>query len=1824
MKKRLLAAVLAIVMLLGMLPAGGLSVAFAEEEQYKVEIVSFAEGAKETLRSSELLEARLYVSTDGGNTWKETDNYQGTPITQLTYEWSSTLGTYLYLYSSHNMYGIDSDENREISVGDERTGGTHTKSAVGFAWAAVYGAELAKNSLNGTVTVTIKQGKNTIATDSHNKFASPSLQDDINAIAFGLFEGDTKAVTDMLGEAGIVHITCSVCSVNKAEVKSGGTHVKVNSWKESYWGTTKYAVEALAAGESDGEVGDAVVDITIKKGNCKFHQNKTATGSVQVYVYKKPATTTTATTLTLTNLDNRCTYYIDGVQGRTVDTNGNGNFTDPEDYVIFENLTPNTDYTVEVKGETGNTRPVYAYVYDKTKPAFTGTINVRLHTNAAPAGTLINIDTLYPEGKLVFRLRDDLANIATENKATGVYVAQLSQGVFYPWYTLDGTHYVQGDQQLVVTDRNVSSNIHFYEVSYNLDGGAPTVASSVHISGEKVRVSAEIPTRPGYLFDGWKDEKGNVYPAGAALTESIANPYLLTAQWVEAADVYVNVTINHESQDGGHDPSDSKDEITLELVSAPDASTPYLETGKSITITSESHSKHTYTATPSDAQEADIAMTAYEAKQGTPTFADLPADDLYTVVTSKTGYEVVSVDVNVQPDGDVYISVKLEFRPTNKNLAFEVRVDENVPTNLVPQAAILKVLYWSEEFSAWEIITQQADQGGALQPGVRVDINTVTRKGAGTYPVWVSDDEKAPYGYRIVVTSLVYPDGRIVPMSDVLTTAHLQQNKTDLYTVAFGNVAEGAPYGAGLNGAWLENNGTQHGKLDAVITAQGYNVIFDARGGTVNGEAVHTVPNQYKIPDFDGFVPVREGGYRFEGWYKDPDCTVPAEEGRYLQKDITLYAKWREPLTVQGNVTVSGTYMMDGRQHTIHDVDRATTATVTLQKLVDGDYITVASQTIAIDYSQYDSPDIGVGSYAFTGIEDTGAGFRIAVLSSNYDCLYRNEPSAEIYSPLQVAYNADDYLAEFDGDKTAKVDAYLTFQPLSYDLQYKIDATAIGEGFRPTAAEILVLYDDGQNGVNPQDWAVISQMVYGSEYHGQQTALVNGSGSDSYGVWISKPDGISYYDYSILLHRYTKSSGESVAFNGQVAPFTVDYNGFAHYDPITGQSHVLVAALEPKSYHVIFNLNFTQTAQDNIGTSMEEFEMLDDTPENVLDDAYGTGHTWSRVTNITANPQRQGYSFVGWFDDKDKDGVKDVGENYVTRIAAEVCEDIVLTAEWEALTDVYVNIIINHIAQDGGGENNDDARHNISFTLDQRAGLTGNFTEIGEMTITWDGASAVNPADKYTAEQVTGTNTNKTIYTAKAPTFAGVSNDMEYTVTSLKSGYDLQSVVVERDSKGDVRITATLEYDPAKFDFQFAVKLDDAAKQLPKEVKPVAVNVKVTSWYNTPYDTDFGKTEGDPTVAWYTITQMRNTYERVALNAVGEGSGHYPVWKTEDGTTPYYYRIEVISYEMADGTIVPVANLTVNQPSVANGYTTASKIYTAVVNADDCVDPDGTDTNGLQGAHYNGTEQVGTVEAVVSIQTRTVTLDPNGGVFPNGSTAAKTMAGLIRMPDISENTPSRAGYTFAGWSWKECTETATGTLLGEDKVLEAKWNKINYTITYVPNGGEVSPTTKEYTVENPVTHPIPTRDGYVFLGWYDNPLFTGTATAGFATGETGDKIFYAQWEYDLASLTIHKTFQSGTHVDPQQVFTFRVVCASEDIDLLVHVQGEGNVTVHGLPKGDYTVTEQTEWSWRYTPEKKTISLEISAASQEVTFTNRYRKGAWVNALHAISNRFNGS
>lgn len=71
------------------------------------------------------------------------------------------------------------------------------------------------------------------------------------------------------------------------------------------------------------------------------------------------------------------------------------------------------------------------------------------------------------------------------------------------------------------------------------------------------------------------------------------------------------------------------------------------------------------------------------------------------------------------------------------------------------------------------------------------------------------------------------------------------------------------------------------------------------------------------------------------------------------------------------------------------------------------------------------------------------------------------------------------------------------------------------------------------------------------------------------------------------------------------------------------------------------------------------------------------------------------------------------------------------------------------------------------------------------------------------------------------------------------------------------------------------------------------------------------------------------------------------------------------------------------------------------------------------------------------------------------------------------------------------------------------------TITLNPNGG----TLPEFSLVAGVALPIPSKTGYTFAGWYENPEFSGTPVTDTPTDSTENLNFYAKWTANTYTVT---------------------------------------------------------------------------------------------------------
>lgn len=117
-----------------------------------------------------------------------------------------------------------------------------------------------------------------------------------------------------------------------------------------------------------------------------------------------------------------------------------------------------------------------------------------------------------------------------------------------------------------------------------------------------------------------------------------------------------------------------------------------------------------------------------------------------------------------------------------------------------------------------------------------------------------------------------------------------------------------------------------------------------------------------------------------------------------------------------------------------------------------------------------------------------------------------------------------------------------------------------------------------------------------------------------------------------------------------------------------------------------------------------------------------------------------------------------------------------------------------------------------------------------------------------------------------------------------------------------------------------------------------------------------------------------------------------------------------------------------------------------------------------------------------------------------------------KLPLLLEN-PNKSGYKFVGWydnenfTGESITEISAGTM--GDVTLYAKWNALDYRISYELNGGTNAENPDGYDVSDlPVSLHAPSRTGYIFKGWYmgENRVLA------IPVGTTGNVVVSAKWE----------------------------------------------------------------------------------------------------------------
>jgi uncharacterized repeat protein (TIGR02543 family) len=161
----------------------------------------------------------------------------------------------------------------------------------------------------------------------------------------------------------------------------------------------------------------------------------------------------------------------------------------------------------------------------------------------------------------------------------------------------------------------------------------------------------------------------------------------------------------------------------------------------------------------------------------------------------------------------------------------------------------------------------------------------------------------------------------------------------------------------------------------------------------------------------------------------------------------------------------------------------------------------------------------------------------------------------------------------------------------------------------------------------------------------------------------------------------------------------------------------------------------------------------------------------------------------------------------------------------------------------------------------------------------------------------------------------------------------------------------------------------------------------------------------------------------------------------------------------------------------------------------------------------------------------TATFNGNGGGTPSPSTITKEYnVALGTLP-----TCTRTGYTFLGWYTASSggTKISTTTVVTKDITYYAQWSINSYTLTFNPNGGTVTPTSKDLEYNSAYgTLPTPTRASdaqytYTFAGWY-TAATGGTQVTAATKMAAKDTTVYAHWTSNTRSYTVSYQTTYGT------------------------------------------------------------------------------------------------
>lgn len=853
-----------------------------------------------------------------------------------------------------------------------------------------------------------------------------------------------------------------------------------------------------------------------------------------------------------------------------------------------------------------------------------------------------------------------------------------------------------------------------------------------------------------------------------------------------------------------------------------------------------------------------------------------------------------------------------------------------------------------------------------------------------------------------------------------------------------------------------------------------YTVTFDANGGEFAENAVTSQDKQHNVTlTLNPSEPTRTG-FDFKGW--------STEDGE------------------ENSVNVGTTYG-DNADEIFYAVWEKNTVTVTFHANNGTD----ATVTQEVPYNT---------ETALTGNTFTRTGHGFSKWTTNAD------GSGTVYA---------------DGANvtiTETLDLYAQWTPNKYTVIWKgQDGNTVLETDDKTAVYGTAPSYDGENPVKDDTaefdyefvgWATEPNQTSGTE----EDKLPAVSGDTTYYAAFSE----TRRSYTVTFNMDGKADNQeqSVTYGEKVAkpetdPTNEHYTFINWYEDenctieykfdektITGPT-TIYAKWEAKTYYVTF--------ESNGGT----------------DSMAQQGIKYGDSDNLTPNAFKapEGMEFLNW---KDADG-----NTYGDGESITLTGNITLTAQWGA-AEYKVNIA-EGIEHGSVTANPSAANMNAEITLTI---TPGEGYELDKLTVTDAKSDPVNVSDDYKftmpGSDVTVTATFKLATYTVTVDSANIQNG-KVTATPTSGNMDAEISLTAEPETG-YKLTG---YTVTKADNTTFNVGTDGKFNLP------ASNVTVTATFEPiTYTVEFNANGGVNTMNSMENVDY-NTTDKLTKNLF-EKTGHkFLGWSTtEDGEVAYADEASAAALTTTDGaTVILYAvwqaetyNVTLNTDggTINNGevseytYGTGATLPTDVTREhytfDGWYDSEGKKVTSISTTDSGDKSYT----ATWTPDTYTVKLDAKGGTIAEGKDVTGYSYGIDVSLPVKEDM-IRAGYEFVSWHTDaDCTsdavtEIAAGTI--GNQTFYAKWNPVQYKITFVVEGGkDIAPMTYDY--EDIITLPEAESNDPMFKfdywaleekagGWYADTYAAGKHSTGFYGNVTLTAVWQSAASYEVEEYLYART-----------------------------------------------------------------------------------------------------